>query len=157
MQKLHHAQTILRAQGYSLKIWDSYRPPEAHWLIWKHFGATGYVHEPGYEGRWSWHCYGRAVDVTLLDRYGAELPMPSDFDDFSPRAWSYSQLHPKPLKENLHILQDAMKEAGFRSLDTEWWHFSDPLPEPLPQPVFGRDLGLKFPEYTPGPPAKQEG
>jgi D-alanyl-D-alanine dipeptidase len=140
--KLTTAQHLLARHGYQLKIWDAYRPPESHLILWEKFGASGYVHQPGFEGRWSHHCYGRAVDVTLLDHNGKELTMPSGFDDFSPHAWA-AYLHGDPtIAARLHTLQSAMVEAGFTLLDSEWWHFSDPGTAPLGPPVFARDLGL---------------
>ena len=142
--KLRHAQKLLTGRGYQLKIWDGYRPPESHLVLWHQFKNGGYVHEPGYEGRWSWHCYGRAVDVTLVDARGVELPMPSEFDDFTPQAWCAYKGGDPEIEKRLRILEWAMTTAGFTILDSEWWHFSDPLPEgtPKPPPVFARDLGI---------------
>ena len=140
--KLARAQQLLAARGYQLKIWDAYRPPESHLILFKNFGQSGYVHEPGFEGRWSYHCYGRAVDVTLLNPNGQELPMPSGFDDFSDRAWAaYLNGDPK-ITDRLRTLQSAMMRAGFSLLDREWWHFSDVGSGPLGPPVMAGDLGL---------------
>jgi len=49
--------------------------------------------------------------------------MPTDFDDFTPAAvWHY--LGPDPaIRSHLHLLQVAMRDAGFYGLHTEWWHF----------------------------------
>jgi D-alanyl-D-alanine dipeptidase len=142
--KLKRAQKLLTSRGYQLKIWDAYRPPESHLLLWNRFKDGGYVHEPGHEGRWSWHCYGRAVDVTLVDKDGKELVMPSEFDDFTPRAWCAYKGGDPEVAKHLNLLEWAMKSAGFEILDSEWWHFSDPLPEGTsrPPPIFARDLGL---------------
>lgn len=140
--KLARAQQLLAARGYQLKIWDAYRPPESHLFLFKNFGQSGYVHEPGFEGRWSYHCYGRAVDVTVLDANGQELPMPSAFDDFSDHAWAaYLNGDPK-ITDRLRALQSAMMRAGFSLLDREWWHFSDVGNGPLRAPVMAGDLGL---------------
>jgi D-alanyl-D-alanine dipeptidase len=142
MAKLKRAQKLLTSRGYQLKVWDAYRPPESHLVLWNKFKNSGYVHEPGHEGRWSWHCYGRAVDVTLVDKDGEELKMPSEFDDFTPQAWCAYKGGDPEVTKNLNLLAWAMTTAGFEILDSEWWHFSDPLPEgaPKPPPVFARDL-----------------
>jgi D-alanyl-D-alanine dipeptidase len=50
------------------------------------------------------------VDVTLVNRTGRELAMPSDFDDFSEAA-------------HARRLRDAMERRGFVVFPTEWWHF----------------------------------
>ena len=140
--KLDNAQRFLARSGYQLKIWDAYRPAESHWLLWQKCGATGYVHEPGFEGRWSHHCYGRAVDVTLLDAQGRELPMPSDFDDFSEHAWA-AYLNGNPtIGDRLRTLQFAMMRAGFTPLAREWWHFSDQSTPTIGSPISAHDLGL---------------
>jgi D-alanyl-D-alanine dipeptidase len=142
--KLRRALKLLTARGYQLKVWDAYRPPESHLVLWHKFGASGYVHEPGNEDRWSWHCYGRAVDLTLVDRDGNDVLMPSDFDEFSPKAWAVYHGQDPEVEKRLRILEWAMTSAGFEILDSEWWHFSDPLPEGVakPSPVFARDLGI---------------
>lgn len=139
--KLRKAQAFLADRGYQLKVWDAYRPVEGHVELWKKFGQSGYVHEPGNEGRWSWHCYGRAVDVTLLDADGRELEMPTDFDEFSPRAWAAYLNGDKEVTERLRLLQRAMTVAGFEILNSEWWHFSDPVSTPLVPPPTAADLG----------------
>jgi zinc D-Ala-D-Ala dipeptidase len=139
--KLKKAQQLLAGRGYQLRVWDAYRPPESHQVLWEKFGMTGYVHEPGYENRWSWHCYGRAVDVTLLDRNGNPMVMPSDYDEFSSLAWASYTGTDNDVHKRLVILQWAMERAGFKLLNSEWWHFSDPV-EPVGRPVFAKDLGL---------------
>src|SRR5437870_13616000 len=50
--------------------------------------------------------------------------MPSDFDDFTPAAmWRYAGPHPD-IRAHVHLLQVAMRNAGFWGLRTEWWHFT---------------------------------
>lgn len=139
--KLRKAQAYLADRGYQLKVWDAYRPVEGHMELWKKFGQSGYVHEPGLEGRWSWHCYGRAVDVTLLDAEGRELQMPSDFDEFSPRAWAAYLDGDGEVTRRLRLLQRAMTVSGFEILNSEWWHFSDPLPTSPSPPPTASELG----------------
>ena len=143
--KLAKAQKLLNGRGYQLKIWDAYRPAESHMVLWNKFGMTGYVHEPGFEGRWSWHCYGRAVDATLLDSAGRELQMPTDFDDFSSNAWAAYKGSNKDVRDRLRILQWAMQKAGFEFLNSEWWHFADPVEGPVGVPMMAKDLGLTVP------------
>jgi len=50
--------------------------------------------------------------------------MPSDFDDFTPAAmWRYIGPH-ADVRAHVHLLQMAMRNAGFWGLRTEWWHFT---------------------------------
>lgn len=143
--KLAKAQKLLLGRGYQLKIWDAYRPAESHMVLWKKFGMSGYVHEPGHEGRWSWHCYGRAVDVTLLDLHGREQVMPTDFDDFTPKAWAGYRGGDDEIATRVRILQWAMQKAGLEYLNSEWWHFSDPVEGPVGVPMMASDLGIGLP------------
>ena len=121
--KLKNAQAFLRAHGLGLKIWDAYRPPEAHNRLWTRAGGNTYVSDPAKGG--SNHSSGSAVDVTLVDLSGMEQQLPSGYDDFSIRAnFNYRGDDPQVLR-NITILQRAMHRAGFWMLDTEWWHFND--------------------------------
>jgi len=73
----------------------------------------------------SLHTHGVAVDLTLAFPDGTPAVMPTDFDDFSKKS-SPHYTHPNPLvRRNLRILKDAMEQAGFQYIHTEWWHFLD--------------------------------
>ena len=69
------------------------------------------------------HTRGTAVDVTLVDRRGRELPMPTDFDDFSEAAHSNAAGVSPESAANARRLREAMERRGFRAFATEWWHF----------------------------------
>jgi D-alanyl-D-alanine dipeptidase len=72
------------------------------------------------------HTRGTAVDATLVDANGREVPMPTDFDSFTPAALiSYQGSRPE-VRANLKLLQKAMAHGGFYGLRTEWWHFCAP-------------------------------
>lgn len=71
----------------------------------------------------SLHAYGAGVDVTLVDAKGREMPMPTDFDDFSPAAKRVYSGKDPAIETNLLTLQKAMTRAGFWTLRDEWWHF----------------------------------
>ncbi|HEU0273163.1 MAG TPA: M15 family metallopeptidase, partial [Candidatus Udaeobacter sp.] len=82
-----------------------------------------YVANPGV-GVGSLHSWGVAVDATLVDSWNRPVRMPSDFDDFTPAAmWHYLGPHPD-IRAHVHLLQVAMRNAGFWGLRTEWWHFT---------------------------------
>jgi D-alanyl-D-alanine dipeptidase len=67
-EKLRKAQAILAAQGYGIRMWDAYRPPEVHLLLLHHGGGTGMFQQ--ISGGWSRHCAGMSVDATMVDRRG---------------------------------------------------------------------------------------
>ena len=121
-QRLVVAQKYLKARGFGLKIWDAYRPRSAQTQLWEATRNTDFVADPK-EGVGSMHTRGAAVDVTLVDRSGKEVVMPTEFDNFTPAAvLTYLGSDPT-IRSNLNVLQKAMAHAGFYGLRTEWWHF----------------------------------
>jgi D-alanyl-D-alanine dipeptidase len=140
-EKLKRAQAILHAQGYGLRIWDAYRPPEAQETLHKAGGSTGMFLSPN--AGWSRHCGGIAVDLTLVDAQGNQQRMPTGFDqDFAHAGINYRGSDPV-VAQNLRILQAAMKQAGFIQLESEWWHFDDAEYLNNPQPiVYGWRIAL---------------
>ena len=121
-RRLVFAQKYLKAQDYGLKIWDAYRPKNAQEQLWQATRNQSYVADPKGEVG-SMHTRGAAVDVTLVDRKGRDVAMPTDFDNFTPAALLYYQGPNPAVRSNLKLLQKAMARAGFYGLRTEWWHF----------------------------------
>ncbi len=120
-RRLARAQAILKDRGYSLKIWDAYRPKSAHDQLWQYARNGDYVADPAAGG--SLHTYGAAVDATLVDNMGRDVPMPTDFDDFSAAAMLTYTGNNEEVRRNLYRLQNAMARAGFYGMRNEWWHF----------------------------------
>ena len=128
----------LRAQGYRLLIWDSYRPQKAvdHFVRW--------INDPADEGNKSFyptlqkedliagdyimpksgHTRGSTVDLTLIKQDGSFVDMGGTFDLFSERSHPDFKKLTKKQKRNRKILRDAMLKAGFVGIDSEWWHFT---------------------------------
>lgn len=118
---LARVQSACKKQGLRLKIWDGYRPVEVQQIFWDLVQDPRYVSPPGPKG--GRHCRGTAVDVTLVDRKGKELKMPTLFDKFSERAHRHSPLWNEEEKKNANLLEEMMHKNGFIGLGTEWWHF----------------------------------
>src|SRR3989338_6050967 len=111
--KLSMVQQTLEKKGLGLKIFDGYRPLEVQKKMWAKFPVEGYVANPA---KGSNHNRGAAVDLTLVDSEGKELPMPSAYDEFSERAHrDYTGGAPEELK-NRQILQEEMEKEGFHGL-----------------------------------------
>ncbi len=120
--KLMKVQEELRQQGYLLKIWDSFRTLEAQEFLYEESNGNGYSNPK--TGNNS-HSRGNTVDVTLVDRNGVELEMPTGHDVFN----SYSDRDfsdcTDKAAENAQLLESIMKKHGFEGLRSEWWQFSD--------------------------------
>ncbi len=123
-KRLAHASKLVKESGYRLKIWDAYRPQSAQIALWDASGQNSdFVANP-YKTP-SLHTYGVAVDLTLAFPDGTPALMQTDFDNFTKKA-SPHYIHPSPLvRRNLRILRDAMHQAGFQHIHSEWWHFLD--------------------------------
>ena len=118
---LQQVQQDLAVEGLGLKVWDAYRPPAVQQRMWDAIRDPRYVSDPAVNaGR---HTRGTAVDVTLVDRRGNPLPMPTDFDDFSEAAQLDASGIAPDRVANARRLRNAMERRGFRAFPTEWWHF----------------------------------
>jgi D-alanyl-D-alanine dipeptidase len=111
----------LAVEGLGVKVFDAYRPYSVTVKMWEPIRNPDYVADPAKGSR---HNRGAAVDLTLIDRKtGAELPMPTGFDDFTPRArQDFADLPPEAIA-NRAKLRDVMTRHGFAPLPSEWWHF----------------------------------
>lgn len=121
--RLARVQSDLAADGLGLKVWDCYRPLSAQRRLWELVRDPRYVADPKKGSR---HNRGASVDVTLVDREGRELEMPSGYDDFSPRAHRDFRKASAAALRNRARLERAMSGRGFIGLRTEWWHFDAP-------------------------------
>ncbi|MBA3958288.1 MAG: D-alanyl-D-alanine dipeptidase [Parachlamydiaceae bacterium] len=118
--RLREVQVELETMGLALKVWDGFRPIAAQWKFWELVPDERYVSDPRKGGR---HTRGTAVDVTLITKDGQELPMPSDFDDFSEKAHRDFMGASYEAIKNRELLQEIMKKHGFKGCSFEWWHF----------------------------------
>lgn len=84
VKKLAQVQKELKQQGYSLKIWDAYRPFEAQQKLWEVYPDPNYVANPA--NGMKKHNLGGTVDITMVAADGSVISMPTEFDDFSLKA-----------------------------------------------------------------------
>lgn len=121
IEPLTAVQAELAKAGLGLKIYDGYRPLSVQQKMWDLVRDERYVSNPAVNrGR---HTRGTAVDVTLVDRMGNELEMPSRFDDFTEAAHRDSKTMTPKQRENMLMLQAVMAKHGFEPYPFEWWHF----------------------------------
>ena len=138
LSALKVASDILRKQGYRILIWDTYRPQKAvdNFVEWinnpndagnksfypklekKDLVAGNYIATK------SGHSRGSTIDLTIIKTDGSYVDMGGTFDLFSEVSHpDYKKLSRKQ-KQNRKILRDAMTEAGFIGIDSEWWHYT---------------------------------
>ena len=124
VKKLANVQKELKEQGYSLKIWDAYRPFEAQQKLWEVYPDPNYVANPA--NGMKKHNLGGTVDITMVAADGSIISMPTEFDDFSLKAdRDYSDIEDEEAVKNVMILQNAMGNNGFTGYQGEWWDYSD--------------------------------
>ena len=113
----------LRRQGYGLVVFDAYRPWSVTKIFWD---ATPqdkkiFVADPAKGSR---HNRGCAVDLSLFDlKSGAEVNMPSEYDEMTERAHIDYECAPSEAKRLRELLRAAMSAEGFAVYEPEWWHY----------------------------------
>ena len=63
------------------------------------------------------------MDLGLIKIDKTPVELPTDHDDFSPRARHDADGVSKEARNNARTLRRAMQSAGFQGIQTEWWHF----------------------------------
>ncbi len=120
-EALKKVKDSLAKHDIGLKIYDAYRPYAATLKFFEVYPDTNFVANPRYGSR---HNRGCAVDITLIElATGKEIPMPSEFDDFSERAHPDYQELSDTVLANRAFLFGVMSHFGFSHYPTEWWHF----------------------------------
>lgn len=131
---LLQAQQLLRQKhpAYRLIVYDAARPLSVQQKMWDAVKGTpkqNYVSNPAHGG--GLHNYGLAVDVSILDADGQPLDMGTPVDHLGPEAnigqeaqlVSQGKLS-EDARQNRLLLRRVMRQAGFRALPSEWWHFN---------------------------------
>ena len=148
---LRNIQTILNKSGYSLKIYDAYRPQRSvnHFINWsKNQSDTlkksyfypnllkSNLFELGYIAASSSHSRGSTVDITLVEiSSGKEIDMGSPYDFFGLESSHDYENISITQKNNRKLLLDVMTKNGFSSYSKEWWHYTF-IDEPFPTTYF---------------------
>jgi len=128
-KKLAKIQEDLRKQELGLKIWAAYRPFVVQVEMFRAVGENGdFVSDPYRPSGKKTHVRGVAVDCTLIDKAGVELPMPTGYLDFEKGVekmkHSFMDL-PENVLRNRKLLKEAMAAGGMESYKNEWWHYQD--------------------------------
>lgn len=141
-------QNEVKKEGYSIKIFDAYRPQMAvdHFVKWSKdakdtlMKANYYPDIPknrlfqlGYIASRSGHTRGSTLDLTLIDsKTGLEVDMGSSYDFFGEISHHNTLKINEQQKKNRKFLMHTMMKYGFRPYPAEWWHYSfrnEPFPD----------------------------
>ena len=156
------AQALLKIQrkanelGFSLKVFDGYRPAKAvkffqDWALrpednphLKKLFYPGFsrmeLFEKGFIAINSSHSRGSAVDLTLFSLSSSlDVDMGSAFDFYDEISHTHSSNVSVDQKANRLLLKQLMESHGFVNFSQEWWHFSF-RPEPFPNQAFDFDI-----------------
>lgn len=149
-QKLAKASAIFKEDGYRIRLFDGYRPYSVSVYLYEKIKDGRFVANPSKNP--STHNRGAAIDITLerIDT-GNQIEMPSkmhtfnisslrkfpditvytkgsaDYDAFLekyPDIFDYGTRSSAAIK-NMNYMTNVMKECGFTTISTEWWHFND--------------------------------
>ena len=112
--------------------YDAARPMSVQKKMWNVVKGTPkykYVSNPNRGG--GLHNYGLAVDISIQDSLGQPLPMGTKVDHLGIEAHITQESElvrngkiSEAERQNRILLRRVMKEAGFRALPSEWWHFN---------------------------------
>ncbi|MFK0254901.1 M15 family metallopeptidase [Streptomyces sp. NPDC090445] len=137
-EALRRAQRVLLARGYSLLVYDCYRPQRAVDLFVRWAGDPGdqgtkaefyprvdkaRLIPDGYIAEKSGHSRGSTVDVALV-RLPLRRPvdMGTPFDLFDPLSHTDDPRVPAAARANRQLLKRVLAAEGFVNLPEEWWH-----------------------------------
>ena len=137
---LSNAQDDLNKIGYSLILYDAYRPQSAvdFFVKWSlNINDTIYkntyypnikkseLFKSGYIAYKSGHSRGSTVDVSLVEiESKKEIDMGTIFDYFGVESHTFFNNLSKKQKLNRLLLYEAMSNNGFKNYSKEWWHFT---------------------------------
>ena len=149
-KKLAAASELFKKDGYRIRLYDGYRPYSVTVYLYEKIRDSRFVANPNSNP--SNHNRGAAVDITLerIDT-GEQIPMPSfmhtfnitslrdlpDIRQYEEGSEEYNKIlakYPEILDyparsstaiKNMNYMTKIMKQCGFTTITTEWWHFTD--------------------------------
>ena len=124
IKKLKEAAEMFAQDGYTIRIYDAYRPLSVQKKLFDMVQNAKYIANPETANA-SNHNHGSAVDISLIDADGNELDFPCPVHTLNESAnrdnpdWTDEQ------KANVEYLTEVMQSCGFTKISSEWWHFAD--------------------------------
>ena len=137
---LSNAQDDFNKLGYSLILYDAYRPQRSvdffvQWSKNPYDTINKRIYYPdikkselfelGYIASKSGHSRGSTVDVSLIEiSTNKVLDMGTIFDYFGIESHTFFNDISEKQKSNRLILYEIMSNNGFKNYSKEWWHFT---------------------------------
>jgi D-alanyl-D-alanine dipeptidase len=121
VKSLIKANSEFISKGFKIKIFDCYRPLDIQKKMWSIVPNPEYVADPK---KGSIHNRGGAVDITLVDKNGAEVNMGTAFDHFGIESSHFYSNFSDEILQNRKLLKEIMLQNDFSSFDSEWWHYN---------------------------------
>ena len=137
---LSNAQDDFNKLGYSLILYDAYRPQRSvdffvQWSKNPYDTINKRIYYPdikkselfelGYIASKSGHSRGSTVDVSLIEiSTNKVLDMGTIFDYFGIESHTFFNDISEKQKSNRLILYEVMSKNGFKNYSKEWWHFT---------------------------------
>ena len=137
---LSNAQHDFHKLGYSLILYDAYRPQRAvdFFIQWsKNLNDTinkriyypnikkSELFELGYIAYKSGHSRGSTVDVSLVEiSTNKELDMGTVYDYFGVESHTFFDQLSENQQANRLLLYEIMSHNGFKNYQKEWWHYT---------------------------------
>ena len=124
LQKLIKAVELFREDGYTVVIYDAYRPTSVQQQWFDVVRVHKWVADPSI-GMGGIHDRGTAVDMSLIGEDGIELEMPTPMHTFTDDSARNSENMTETARRNMDYMKDIMVGCGFTYINSEWWHFQD--------------------------------
>lgn len=123
LDKLLEAQKLFAADGYSIIIYDAYRPYTVTCIMYDIHKDGTYVAGKRFG---SIHNKGAAIDMSIVDNStGLPLEMPSPIHTLDSSSNRSNPNMTDEAKKNMNYMAEIMKKCGFSTISSEWWHFTD--------------------------------
>ena len=124
LPKIKEAIALLREDGYTMVIYDAYRPTSVQQRWFDVVRQHKWVADPS-RGMGGVHDRGTALDISIVNQSGKLIEMPTPMHTFTEAASRLSQTMTETARQNMDYLKEVMVSCGFDIINSEWWHFQD--------------------------------
>lgn len=124
LQKFINAIKMFKEDGYTVVIYDAYRPTSVQQRWFDVVKVHKWVANPAI-GMGGVHDRGTAIDMSLIDSEGNELEMPTPMHTFTEASARNSTEMTETARANMDYMLSVMVSCGFTYINSEWWHFQD--------------------------------